>query len=340
MRPPSATRLSLFAALNFAALQWETKFTVTSALSTTPTQRPFIELTNPLRASEDRLPASFVANWPTWVLVLDTTSSSITTSSNNRWEKIPDSHGFVPPTSIDELWQPQDLALPQCQLAVGLHVRNGMIRHLMPAIDLTLVGLSNKERRQQLQLHRNRGIATVPRAYQWMDFGAAMAGGLQDLSLVLQVRDSDSDSDDDSDSDRDSDATTLWETLAEIQCIEHIVTAAIEALADNPPEELGDGSSVIHVLCNTPLLLSEPLSVACPRPGSQLRVLLLEDGATAGTLQVSVKKTAPGSESEYLPEAYKPLYQDESLLRPAFVETRKRMANRKQQGQEDGDEKE
>jgi hypothetical protein len=72
--------------------------------------RQFIQLTNPVGA-EQSLPASFVRNWPTWVLDEDGTLS-----------KIPDEDGFVQPASIDELWQPLDLKMPELRLALGLHV--------------------------------------------------------------------------------------------------------------------------------------------------------------------------------------------------------------------------
>ena len=62
-------------------------------------------------SQQSRLPSSFVENWSTWILDQD---GSIT--------KIPDDDGFVPPASIDEIWQPVDLKPPQIRLALGLHV--------------------------------------------------------------------------------------------------------------------------------------------------------------------------------------------------------------------------
>jgi hypothetical protein len=77
-----------------------------------PVARQFIELSNPIgSATEQKLPASFVKNWPTWILDTD-----------GNLSKIPDNEGFVPPASIDELWQPIDLKLPDARLAIGLHV--------------------------------------------------------------------------------------------------------------------------------------------------------------------------------------------------------------------------
>ena len=74
--------------------------------------RGFVQLTNPIGGGADQsLPASFVRDWPTWILDLDGSLS-----------KIPDDDGFVQPASIDELWQPVDLKKPELRLALGLHV--------------------------------------------------------------------------------------------------------------------------------------------------------------------------------------------------------------------------
>lgn len=82
--------------------------------STAPETLPkqFIEITNPMdMAATNKLPASFVRGWPTWVLDLD-----------GKITKIPDDEGFVPPDSVDELFQPVDLRRPEMRLALGAHV--------------------------------------------------------------------------------------------------------------------------------------------------------------------------------------------------------------------------
>lgn len=75
--------------------------------------RTFIDLVNPIdtTGAAQKLPASMVEHWPTWVL-----------DRNGKMVQIPDSDGFVSPTSIDELWQPIDLQSPELRLAVGIHV--------------------------------------------------------------------------------------------------------------------------------------------------------------------------------------------------------------------------
>jgi hypothetical protein len=270
-------------------------FSAVMALSTPQTSRQFIELTNPLKSgsssSSDLLPASFVSNMPTWVLLLDDDDSS-------RWTKIPEDGGLVSPVTVDELWQPLDLKSPDLRLAVGFHVRHGQLRHVLPAIDLSYLGGT----------HRNRGLCSVPRAWQWMDFPAMMAGAVRECSLQLQTRTA-------TDSDEEE-----WSTLLQLNSIEDSVNKIITALAEEPPEELGDGSSIVHVI-----ICEGDSVVECPKPGNELRVLLLEDDSVVGALQVRVEKTAAGSESEFLPEAYQPLFRDESLRRPAFTESKKRM---------------
>jgi hypothetical protein len=74
--------------------------------------RQFIQLTNPINTRiQQSIPVSFVRDWPTWVLDEDGILS-----------KIPDDDGFVPPTSVDEVWHPVDLKRPGLKLALGLHV--------------------------------------------------------------------------------------------------------------------------------------------------------------------------------------------------------------------------
>jgi hypothetical protein len=83
------------------------------ALASDIVPRTFIDLVNPIDTTgvAQQLPASMVEHWPTWVL-----------DKNGKMVHIPDTDGFVSPTSIDELWQPIDLESPQMRLAVGLHV--------------------------------------------------------------------------------------------------------------------------------------------------------------------------------------------------------------------------
>ena len=123
----------------------------------------------------------------------------------------------------------------------------------------------------------------------------------------------------------------VWTTLAEVEAIEESLSAAVEALSETPPDDLGDGSSLVHVICE---LENDNRVVPCPKPGSELRVLLEEDGDVVGTLQVAIEKTAAGSESDYLPEAYKPLFENDDFRRPAFTEAKKRIEDMEERARE------
>lgn len=231
--------------------------------------RPFIQL-----STQDRLPTTFINNWPTWVL------------ERGSLAKIPDTDGFVNPISIDELWQPIDLKVPDAKLAVGLHVRDGVVRHIMPALDLSMKG----------GLHRNRGLCSVPRAHMWMDFHLA---SWQHCQLVASLRKHGEDE---------------WEAVCSTQigAIEETVLQIVQVSG----AVLGDGSYIIHI----PLELSfEGL-----KSGTEIRVQITEENEALAALQVSVSQTEAGSESIYLPDAYKPLFEDESLRRPAYMEVLRR----------------
>lgn len=108
-----STLLFLVSAFSFDC---RTLLLVTALSSPQPQQpevmpRQFIQLTNPIGGVEQSLPASFVQNWPTWVL-----------NKDGCLHKIPDDEGFVSPASIDELWQPVDLKRPELRLALGFHM--------------------------------------------------------------------------------------------------------------------------------------------------------------------------------------------------------------------------
>jgi hypothetical protein len=245
-------------------------------------------------------------------------------SNSQRWTQIPspkqqqqqqdtvaNGGGFANPVSIDVLWQAADLRAPECRLAVGLHVRHGVIRHVLPALNLFYNADNNHH-------HRNRGLCTVPRAHQWMDFGAYLAGfGKQ--SLRLQTRRKNNDDDDEE-----------WQTMLQLESIADTVNKAITALAEEPPTALGDGCCIVHVVW-----AESTDRIECPTTsGSEIRLLLSEnddddDDTVVGTLHVRVETTAAGSESEYLPDAYKPLFGDVSFRRAAYTEAKRRLQEQK-----------
>lgn len=231
--------------------------------------RQFIQLAN-----QERFPAAFVSNWPTWIL------------DQGSLIKIPDTDGFVNPSSIDELWQPVDLKFPDTKLAVGLHVRDGIIRHIMPALDLSFHGQ-----------HRNRGLCSVPRAHTWMDFSTA---AWQDSKLIASQRKM---------------GEEEWNEVctSQIGSIEEVV---LQIMPDFSETLICDGSHIIHIpLKGTFLQL---------KSGIELRLELIQESDPFARLQVAISPTSPGSESDYIPDVYKPIFENMEYRRQAYSEMMKR----------------
>ncbi len=230
-----------------------TTTTLVCALAPSDT-RPFLTLLD--GSGSQRLPASMVDRFPTWLF-------------DGAWQRVPDSDGFVNPHSCDDVWHASDLPEPAPRLCVGLHVRDGSLRHVFPAVDLDVDG------------YRNRGLKTVPRAHQWLAFSAALP---TELNLYAGGH-----------------SYSATDTLGRV----------VEALATDAPDELGQGSHVIHaVVEGAPPL--PPLLTSTEEQEARLVVFLADalfdarDAAeveSAGVLEVLVLETAAGSASEHLPAA-------------------------------------
>ena len=225
--------------------------------------RPFLRLLDGGRA--EMLPTGMADGWPTWVLGAD-----------GSLARVPDggeAEGWVNPVSCDDLWLAPDLPAPVARPCLGVHVRGGTLRHVFPAVDL-VVEKGGVE-------YRNRGMRTVPRAHQWLTFGAQLPSELR-----------------------------LFAGGASHDCAAAL-GAVVAALADDAPDALGVGSHCIHV----PIAGAAPL--AAPEPGVALSLALADalfdagDAAEvdkAGLLDVAVLESASGADSEYLPDVYRALY--------------------------------
>mmetsp|Transcript_19677 Transcript_19677/g.48369 ORF Transcript_19677/g.48369 Transcript_19677/m.48369 type:complete len:314 (-) Transcript_19677:16-957(-) len=262
--------------------------------------RQFIQLTNPINANvKQSLPVSFIQDWPTWVL-----------DEEGGLSRIPDSDGFVQPTSVDEIWHPVDLKRPVVKLAMGLHVREGTIRHVMPAIDLSYEGGA----------HRNRGMCSVPRAHSWIGFSLSL-DEWENYNIVLSAKD------------RKENKT--WENLKVSPKgeISRAIERAIMCLSEDAPDEIGTGSHIIHVILNGEGKVKNHLE--CPRHALRVTMDDEEELSSAaeeasGVLDVVVSSTIAGSESEYLPDAYRPLFDDTALQNPLYTKYKQRQKLREE----------
>mmetsp|Transcript_3988 Transcript_3988/g.10440 ORF Transcript_3988/g.10440 Transcript_3988/m.10440 type:complete len:324 (+) Transcript_3988:93-1064(+) len=270
--------------------------------------RNFIEFTN-LNGKES-IPASFIERWPNWILETDGTLSRIPDETTG------DGIGFVTPTSIDQLYQPIDLTRPNMKLALGIHIRSGQIRHVMPSLDIYY----------SEGLHRNRGLCSVPLAYNWVDFGFINSMGdnsRYELRIASKKRVDESQENNEE----------KWNQIYSLPG--NVMTPAIEraivCLAEADSDDLGSGSHIIHVA------LDEATEFEIPKTRNDLQATLVEVGddgeedVDVGILEVAIVATMSGSESEYLPDAYKPLFADESLRNPLYAKFQKRKQKREEE---------
>lgn len=274
--------------------------------------RNFIEITNLNR--KESIPASFIEHWPNWFLETDGTLSRIPDETTGE------GIGYVTPTSIDQLYQPIDLKRPNMKLSLGIHVRSGQIRHVMPSLDISYGE----------GMHRNRGLCSVPLAYNWVDFGYFNSiGDVNNYQLRVSSKKRVDQS--------ESNGEEKWDQLFSLPG--NVMSAAIErtivCLAEVESDDLGDGSHIIHIA------LEESKSLKLPKTRNDLQVTIVEIGnegeedVDVGVLEVAIVTTMSGSESEYLPDVYKPLFSDESLRNPLYAafqqKKEKRAAEMKQE---------
>ena len=403
-----------------------------SSKSNTAEPRQFVQLTNPLDGImlEDgrmtgntdevalssvgsKLPASFITSWPTWVLETDgtwkkipdeTSTVSSTATKGGQLDNIgPSRHietsmedriptGHVNPSSIDELWSPIDLKRPQMRLALAAHVRQGVIRHVMPAVDVGYLSSSSNSNSSEdttattattnsnnngtkippIMTYRNRGMCSVPRSHTWMEF-LGRYGRFKLIASTKRNGQSSNNYDDDYDEDGDKleeEGVEEWTTILQTESTGKDIADAIErvtvALADeNVPTELGDGSHIVNIILTGEDTMADggvgDVFVEIPKAGHELRVSMVavEDRSSKNSisdigvsqkmietpddrkvreqcrevarLQVQISSTMPGSESQYLPEVYRDLYNDPLLRNPLYDKFKSRKEEKDQQ---------
>ena len=224
----------------------------------------------------------------------------------------------------------------------------------MPALDMGYTSTSdnsndNSNAGSHVVLHhRNRGMSSVPRAHTWVEFVPASIEGWDEYRLCLSAKEPANKMDD------GEEGENKWSTLlvSGANLLGEAMERAISCLTESPPDELGDGSHFVHViLADTGDSgdNGEPVLIECPNVNRELRVTMIHDDdienggdeedvdpsslPTMGLLQVAISSAMPGSESENLPDAYRPLYFDSVLRRPTYERFRKRREAREQKNE-------
>jgi hypothetical protein len=204
----------------------------------------------------------------------------------------------------------------------------------MPALDVSFEGGQ----------HRNRGLCSVPRAYKWIEFSNGMFGNWKDFQIRAFKRKQPQQQGGEN-SGNDDDNESSWEEIAtgpSRETIAKTIERMIFGLAQSAPDDFREGSNLVHVLMDYEE--DEDINLEYPKSGYELCVVLddrqedipankLEEEAQ-GILHVLATATMAGSESGYLPDVYKPLYEDKSLRNPIYEKFRERRAGQQKKDEE------
>jgi hypothetical protein len=252
--------------------------------------------------STQRLPTQYVLqSFSRWIL-LENSLERITST---------DDEGFVNPSSITDLWWPVDIGKIQMRPSLDVVLQHGTPKYVASGLDVR-VPTDDKD-------WRNHGMNSQPLARQWTLFENVAKPNFRVEGFVEVIGGED-------EADSGSDEERQWE---------HLLSSSVESTRE-AIEKLGvllsglDESSPLsqgyHIVsipttetwADLPVMetvIDKPYMVVCF--GTILpdaRALLDTKPYVAARvgisiLAVQVSPTAPGRESQHLPEAYRALYQ-------------------------------
>jgi len=266
---------------------------------------PYIKIGMGAAKKEQMLPMSMVDHFPVW-LYQDSELHQIYNNDD------PPQGGWVDPISWGELWLPEDLPLPVMRPAVAAIVRDGVVRYLMPGLDVSIQAGG--------KLWWNRGMCSFPLASKWADVGACDLARLRlaaysqsgykeaEKSTITMKEEGEPE---------EEDEVTAWEKLWQAPASDAI-TSLVMLLADEGGSEIGHGFHIVVVPAE-----GEQLRQA-PDAGTRLKVLLTDsplEPLTQGVegeegdfdhegaeMDILCRRVVAGGSSQYLPEVYKQLY--------------------------------
>lgn len=255
--------------------------------------------------SAQSLPLGYVTSWPLWM------ASAEDSGGVERLSTEGDEGGWCNPLAFEQLWLPTDLPLPTGQFALGCVLKDAVPRYFFPCLQTSITTPSDKA-----QEWHNRGLNSVPMAKTWLPFGEVPVESLR-LSCYRSALSGQGGDDDEEEASDDEQTTAEWEQVLPLTGVSKAVDAIFEIVAD-APDELGDGFAYLVVPLEDCAL--PPSAIA---PGQRLRLFLSDVDATPtaldpedreswvwnrGEVDLEIYNVAAGSESEFLPAAYEPLY--------------------------------
>lgn len=259
------------------------------------------------------LPVGMARGFPKWILAEGEDVGGAELRPMYNSESYGEEDGWVDPFSFEELWLPSDLPPPVMKPSLSCVAKDGQIRYLMPALDLSVQAGG--------KLWWNRGMNSIPLAARWMDVNAVniaslnlvgfAQGGYESAKVSMQIEGEDKPKDD----------PGTWVKMFQCPANEAMLEL-VETLAGPAGSVIGSGFHVVHIPLKSHSLLE------APETGSRMRVFLtdasfersqpqtieysaefeFDSGEGYSELDILVRAAASGSKSEYLPKVYKELY--------------------------------
>lgn len=226
--------------------------------------------------------------------------------------------GFINPTSISELWWPTDIAKIQVRPTLDVILKSGYPAYASGGMDVRVPPEASADGQEW----RNYGMNSQPMARQWTTFGFAVELGFR-VEIFLGEGDNLED--------------PQWQKLGTTNAVQDVelTQKAVEQIGiflseldeDSP---LSRGFHVVSIPTSTewvdlpqlPVVetketeLENPgyalISLATAEPSST-ELLALDNDLVAmsatSVMSVFVSRSAAGGDSEFLPDAYRPLYE-------------------------------
>lgn len=278
-----------------------------------------------------KLPGSYVKSFTRW-------SVEELSGNSPTLQRLPTEgdDSFVNPTSTEEVWWPSDLKSLQVRPCLDVLMQGGQPKYAMAGLTVRVPGEVSGDSGEW----RNFGLNSQPLAGQWTTFAFAVEGGFR-VECFVGTSDAE-DGTRSRDANKEDDSTVLYDRIfpgdlgalndrpsAHAMFASQRMTKALESLGlflsgidDTSP--LNNGFHLVSFpltdeWIDLPKLKSERgyklLCVATAEPDAE-ELLEMDEGLVQMTatsvMKVAVVPTASGSDSEYLPASYVPLYSKSS----------------------------
>eukprot|EP00979_Chaetoceros_neogracilis_P006986 scaffold1434_cov133-Chaetoceros_neogracile.AAC.8 len=284
------------------------------------------------------LPGSYINTVPRWSaeMVADETIALSRLIGSGLDRDLPPqtvAQQFVDPTSNEELWWPADLQTLQARPTLDFLVKDAVPTYVLAGVEMRVPSESSMDGREW----KNFGMNSQPLASQWTTFGIAVENGFRvelyyGKTLITNTGDDENDTTDwKALGDHASDDSSLEEEISSVEKDNIIMKYAkktqnalgvignlLAVIDDTSP--LADGMHIVSVpITNDWIDLPDVEDengyklVSVGTVESDAKELLNLDNdlialSAATVLKVKVLRIAPGGESEFIPDAYVPLY--------------------------------